>query len=423
MSTPVAFALRAIFAALLGHVLLLYVPLTPLWLGALVVVTALLFLLPLSRLVPLALSLTLTTLALEGVSRLGVSGLTPFYRPHEQLAQEVSYRPSERLEMDVPHGDLLAIDPSLDQSLATPRHEVFVTDSLGYRNDQDFSGERLVLVGDSFLVGTETTLAGLLRQRGIPAYNMSFSSIGPLIYADKLQWARTNLPAEACRVLYFFEGNDFQPIEASAAVSVRMAVPRGFQLAVKNYIQAVRGPSVWSKTFFGLLTRAATALGPDETEAATVPPEVTMVATVSGRRIAFLRGYAEVVRRPSYSDEGFIQHQLSIEPPDLIFFIPDKFRVYAPLLDQGAVTDLPHAQWQHLRSAAEAVGVPAYDLTPHLVQRARELAPAGEFTFWPDDTHWSRRGEEVAADVLVQTLSASPSPRCSLPPAANSSDR
>jgi hypothetical protein len=300
---------------------------------------------------------------------------------------------------------------------------VFVTDSLGYRNNQDFSDEGLVLVGDSFLVGTETTLAGLLRQRGIAAYNMSYSSIGPLIYADKLRWARTNLPADACRVLYFFEGNDFQPIEPSAAVSVRLAVPRGFQLVVKNYIQAVRGPSVWSKTFFGLLTRAATAFGPEETEAATAPPDVTMVATVSGHRIVFLKGYAEVVKRPSYSDEGFIQHQLSIEPPDLIFFIPDKFRVYAPLLDKGAVNDLPHAQWQHLRAAAESIGVPAYDLTPQLVQRARELAPSGEFTFWPDDTHWNRHGEEVAADVLLQTLSASASPRCRLPPAANRSDR
>src|SRR5690606_8821059 len=99
-----------------------------------------------------------------------------------------SYRPNELVDMTVAHGDLLAIDPDLLEtaSLAEPRHEVFRTDSLGYRNDADYDGQPLIFVGDSYLVGTETTLTTEFQARyGTPTYNISYSGIGPLIYTEK----------------------------------------------------------------------------------------------------------------------------------------------------------------------------------------------------------------------------------------------
>jgi hypothetical protein len=410
----ISLLLRALGSFLLANVLLLYVPVSLFWLGLVTVVAGAALLLSPSRSVPLAVSLTMTTLVLELVVRLGLGGLTPYYRPHERLALETSYRPRQHVEMAVPHGDLLAIDPRLPRSLATPRREVFITDSFGYRNEQDYGGERLVLIGDSFLVGTDTTLAGYLRTgRATPAYNLSFASIGPLIYTDKLRWARRQLPADTCIALYFFEGNDFQLVDP-AELARRQAVPRGVQLAVKNYVQAVRGRSEWSKAFFGLTTRSAEAFRrrPAPDQPSEPPPDLTFVRTVEGRPIAFLKGYADVVRRASFDDHGFISSQLSAEPPDMVFFIPDKFRVYSALVDQDAEPALPHAQWEYLQRATSALGIPAVDLTPYLIERSRELAASGEATFWPDDTHWNRHGEKVAADVLMATLASSTSPRC-----------
>lgn len=413
--TLINLGLRVLGALILGHVLLLYVPVTPFGLAAVAAVSALALLLAPAKMLPLAISFAATTALLEVLVRLGLGGVTPYFRPHEVLALDTTYRPNERVEMTVPHGDLLTIDPALDKQLARPRHEVFVTDSYGNRNDQNYNGERLVLVGDSFLVGTETTLAEVLRKdHGVDAYNLSFSSIGPLIYADKILWARRQLPADACVALFFFEGNDFQFVDP-VELERRRAVPRGLQLAVKNYVLAIRRESEWSKTFFGLATRAAARLRPADAPAqpAVPPPSITFAGTVGGHRMAFLRGYADVVRRESFDDHGFVRSQLALAPPDMVFFIPDKYRVYAPLLDAEPVAELPHAQWAYLKHAAAELGIAAVDLTQPMVERSRALAANGGTTFWPDDTHWNRAGESVAAEALLAALSTSAAGRCS----------
>lgn len=412
----VSLGLRIIGVLILCHVLLLYVPVTPTWLAVVVVISAAALLLAPAKLLPLAISFAATTAVLEVLVRLGLGGVTPYFRPHERLALDTTYRANERVEMTVPHGDLLTIDPTLDKQLATPRREVFVTDSHGNRNDQNYNGERLILIGDSFLVGTETTLAQVLRRdHGVEAYNLSFSSIGPLIYADKVLWARRALRSDACVALFFFEGNDFQLVDP-VELERRRAVPRGLQLAVKSYVLAVRRESEWSKTFFGLATRAAARFSPSDqsSQLDAAPRAITFAGTVGGRQMAFLRGYADVVRRTSFDDHGFVRSQLALAPPDMVFFIPDKYRVYAPLLDTDPVSALPHVQWEYLKRATDELDIPAIDLTQPMIERSRALAASGETTFWPDDTHWNRIGESVAAEVLQTTLSASTSGRCSV---------
>lgn len=405
--------LRGLASFLLANFLLLHVPVSAVSLGVVAVAAVLALFLRPSQSLPLAGSLAASIVVLEVLVRSGLAGVSPYYRPHERLALETSYRPRQRVEMTVPHGDLLTIDPALPRELATPRQEVFVTDGFGYRNDEDFDGERLVLIGDSFLVGTQTTLAQYLRdQRDTHAYNVSFASTGPLIYADKVRWARSRLGDKTCIAMYFFEGNDFQFVDPDE-LARRRAVPRGIQIAIKNYVLAVRRPSEWSKTFFGLSTRAAESIRWGRGGRAPLPRrDVTFVRTVNGHPIVFLKGYADVVRRSSFDDHGFIRDQLASAPPDIAFFIPDKFRVYSSLLDDQAEPDLPHAQWEYLRVAATALGIPAIDLTPALVERSRALALSGEWTFWPDDTHWNLQGEAVAGDMLLTSLAKSTSQRC-----------
>ncbi len=409
----VSLLLRLLGSFTLANVVLLWVPMSPGWLIGVLAVGLVAFMLSPGRLLPLAASLTATTIVLEVMVRFGVGGLTPYYRPHERLALDTSYRPNQRVEMEVPHGDLLAIDPALSTTLAAPRREVFVTDSLGYRNSRDYGGTRLVLVGDSFLVGTETTLVDTLKaEHDADAYNLSFASIGPLIYADKVRWARRQFGNDTCVVLFFFEGNDFQLVDP-VELAQRRAVPRELQLAAKTYIQAVRGISEWSKAFLGISTRAGEMLRRRDDQTTTTPDRTTFTRAVANVPVAFLDGYADVVRRPKFDDHGFVSGQLAQAPPDLVFFIPDKFRVYGPLLDENAESVLPHAQWNYLRAATDALGIPAVDLTAAMVERSRELATQGLLTFWPDDTHWNRHGEAVAARIFLETLQSSAPEKCS----------
>jgi hypothetical protein len=414
--------LRGLGAFLFANTLLLYLPVSAVSMAGIAVVAVFTLFVDYRKMLLVAISFLFVTGVLEIVARWGVSeSLSPYWRAHEMLALETSYRPNERVEMDVQHGDMLVIDPKLSRSMAVPRHEVFKTDSQGYRNDADYSGEKLVLVGDSYLVGTETHLAAVLRTEfKVPAYNVSFSGSGPLIYADKIQWVRTRLAPSSCVILFFFEGNDFRPGDQMGSAT-RTAVPRGFQLAVKNYVNALRGSSKWSRVFYGLATRSYETImasrreGGDASGAAAGEP-ISFLRQVGGKPMAFLRGYAEVVQRPSYDDFGFIKDRLSFAKPDVVVFIPDKYRVYAGLIDDSPVTGLPHAQWAYLKSAADNLKIPAIDLTPHLVDRSIELLPQNLVTYWRDDTHWNVNGERVAARVLLDALASSPQAKCQVDP-------
>lgn len=396
--------LRVVGAAVLFHVLLIYFPPSVVSFAVLILVSAAALFLDYRKLLPLALSLLFTTGALEVVVRLGASeALNPYYRPHEVLSRgpgETSYLPNESVAMAVPHGDLLAIAPDLPESLIEPRYEVFRTDSLGYRNDADYAGEPFVFVGDSYLVGTESTLTAELKSRhDIHAYNVSYSGTGPLIYAEKVQFVRTEFGSGRIAV-FFFEGNDFEPMNPTEQAA-RDFVPRQAQRWLADYIRAVRGSSLWARTFYGLTSRSAHLLavrnGPDDSSP-------VFVRVVGGQPMAFLRGYADVVRRTSFDDHSFIRSRLAEARPDLVVFIPDKFRIYGPLLDEQPEADLPHAQWDYLEAVTAELGVPSLDLTAELFERSRLLLESGLFTYWRDDTHWNRIGEQVAAEILATTL-------------------
>jgi len=405
---------KGISLLILANLLLLYIPITAIGLGALLVIAGACLFLDHKNLLVLVCAFVLLTLVLElAVRWLAPDTMKPYYRPHEMLALEKTYRPNESVRMDVPHGDLPATDPMLPINLAQPRQEVFATDSLGYRNDEDYKGQRLLIVGDSYVVGVGNTqedslTSQLRRDFGVDAYNLGFPS-GPQGYAERVKWARKEFSDKSCIVVVFFEGNDFQLVNQAELVS-RNAVPKGVQQVVKSYVNIVRGHSEFSKAFYGLTTRAweivqervkARSSGSGKED---LPESITFVKTIMGRPMGFLRGYAEVVRRQSFDDHGFIQDRLAEAKPDLVLFVPDKSRVYSGLFDDGAVDSLPNAQWGYLFSASTRLGVPALNLTDPLVDQARKILPEGRTIFWRDDTHWNREGIAVGARQLTDAL-------------------
>lgn len=405
---------KLLLALLGGSLLLIYTPPAPIAVLFCVLAGAALLLIPVRELALLVVTFLLLTGLMEaGVRLLGGEVLSAHYRPHEVLAEGPRYRPGERVAMQVPHGDLLAADPFLPETLAQPRIEVFQTDALGYRNDADYSGEKLLVVGDSFVAGIgssqdDTITAHLRRNHAIAGYNLGFVA-GPLGYRERIIWARKELPGASCLALFYFEGNDFQPIQESEAV-LRTRVPSLLQDMVGGYVSAVRKPFELSRVAYGLWTRAmARARGPGQEHAA----RVAVVHRVAGHDMAFLRGYAEVVQRASYDDYGFIASQLIDAIPDLVVFIPDKYRIYGPLVDGAVDTAFPDAQWQHLERVASAAGIVAVNATQALFERAVELLPEGRTVFWRDDTHWNTEGSAVGAKVVATALRTHPSPGCS----------
>lgn len=307
------------------------------------------------------------------------------------------FTPNTRAAFTVPFGDLAAMR-GRDLG-AGPRTVHFNTDSLGLRNDADYAGQPWLLVGDSFVVASATdqqhTLSGfLLREHGLAAYNVA--AVGGDL-ADYFHWTgeffAQHPAARARAVVFLFEGNDFGPVRDAKA-----ATP-AWRLTLKRYVNLYR---------FMPLGKLCTVLAGRFKARDRQDP--VQDATAGGRPLYFLKHYVEVAGRSAYPDPGEFREILAAMRPRLAaaVFIPAKYRVYAPLLDQAPARELPNAQWTYLSGLCADLGLPCLDLTPALRTEATRLLPSGEFVFWPDDTHWNAAGIRAAARALAPFLAALP---------------
>jgi hypothetical protein len=295
----------------------------------------------------------------------------------------------------MPHGDLLAIDPSLPRSLAQPRTVRFVTDSIGYRNDEDYASEPLVIVGDSLIAGTgndqEALLANVLRRElGVESYALAFPTDPGGYFGMVEEFLRQARPP--FRVLVFvFEGNDFHGPGRGLAKPGRYDAAK---LRALGYLN-----SVVLKASFYASRRLQGTLWPrldSETE----------VYQVGARPMAFYGSYIDKAVADSLRFEPGAPSLEVLGRVEGVFFIPTKYRVYFSLLDdrRGRRLPSPPPGVLALRAYFEKHGIPVMDLTGPLVEAATELLQTDEYVFWRDDTHWNERGVRVAAKEVASFL-------------------
>jgi hypothetical protein len=347
-----------------------------------------------------AFALLISAVALEiGLRAVGLDRAM-YYRPHEMLARDFApwgkhYRPNSAVTMHQPFGDIHAMT---GVGILEPREIEFVTDSLGFRNRRDRQGERWVLVGDSFVAGEGNTQACTLGEvlatrHGISAYNVSHPGDDFAHYAIKLREFRRHAGDGFRALVFLFEGNDFGPYET---IVHRADTP------FRRYRRLLRESTLYRVTAW-LSARAAARHG-------TPTP---LVLDAQGGAIAFLPASVEVVRRQAPHTEAAMQWVgvlRELKPViERLYFIPEKYRVMQPAL--APAEQLPNRQWEYLREAAAAAGIPAVDLTPALQAAERELAARGEHTFWRGDTHWNCAGTAAAAGVVARDLQPAPGTR------------
>jgi hypothetical protein len=328
-----------------------------------------------------------------------------YYRPHEQLVEQNpdqghrAYRKNALVDMQMPHGDLKAMTGA---ALAQPRHVVFRTDSEGFRNDHDYVGGQYVLIGDSYIVGIVDTQQDMLsvqlqRDHGIPAYSLAH----PGDISDYLAtWRafRARHPGPVKGVLFLFEGNDFESNYKPATKEKPHAVAR------------------WISKYYGLFTatdmrRVTKSLYTRAIKYRSIASSDTVqIQRVGGQDMGFYMPYVNAtLRQTATLPIALVQDLVELGGQvEQIFFIPTKYRVYAPHFGIGP---LPNAQWQTLSRLCAQQNWRCTDLTPSLAMASDELLKQGEFTWWLDDTHWNRQGMAVAARVVAEQLkSRAPSP-------------
>ena len=380
------------------HLLLFYGLPNPLLLGLLIALGIFYFRAGAMAATATTLSLGVATLLCAFAIHLLGLDKTMYYRPHEQLVVQDydqghrAYRKNAQIEMQMPHGDLKAMTGA---NLAQPRHVLFRTDGEGFRNDHDYVDGQYVLIGDSYVVGIVDTQADMLsaqltRDYGIPTYSLGH----PGDISDYLvTWRafRARHPGPVKGVLFLFEGNDFDTKYDPATKEKPHALARW----LGKYYSLFSGTDIHRVTR-SLYTRAVKYRS-------IARSDTVQIQTIAGQRMGFYMPYVNVTLRQNYTFPPAMVQDLKdlAGQVEQIFFIPTKYRVYAPYLGK---THLPHAQWQALSQLCAQQGWRCTDLTPALSGASDALLKKGEFTWWLDDTHWNRQGMAVAARVVAQQL-------------------
>jgi SGNH hydrolase-like domain, acetyltransferase AlgX len=347
----------------------------------------------------IAISLVLVTAILETVLSLTGLGTAMFFRPTEMLrvgSDEFGYvyKPNHHMTMISPFGDL---DATLGIDMKEPREIEFVTDGLGFRNRQNYTGQKFFIVGDSFAMGEGSTQACVitevmknLYQQDV--YNLAHSGNQPRDYLNHIEsFTRLN-PGHPKAIVMFFEGNDFERFQYQ---------PYWTNIS-RPYQDFFRATNVFRYTRWLYLR----ATKPKDTGGGPI------IKMIRGRYIAFSSWYASNVNRVEPLDEEYMQWSKFFDRLDgqiaLIIFVPDKYRLYAPLLDTPPPMPLPNRNWEYLYSLAAEHKLPILNLTQTLATSAKKEIDRDQFIFWRGDTHWNCLGMAVASYEINKAINNLP---------------
>ncbi len=318
-----------------------------------------------------------------------------YYRPHEKLTvynHEIelkSYRKNADITVLTPFGDAGAVGNVKNVELE-PRKIRFKTDSLGFRNSDDYKGERYVLVGDSFTVGNGTSKEDILTTQLKETYHKDTYEVayagGIPEYVKYILYFQKKYGNDFKVLLFLFEGNDFPESVSRRQLTIKKPAFKAIRDRYKAFFEET---ILYRYTYSLIAKRTKRLLGAEP-------------LVVNGHRMADFAEYISATRRETYRIPERIAPMLSLvrDRIDHIFFIPTKYRVYYPFMEGSGGKPLPNAQWEAVKELSQRLNVGCTNLTGPMIDASRSLLKEGKFTFWKDDSHWNRYGIAVAAKAV-----------------------
>lgn len=338
-------------------------------------------------------SLVLATTLIEATSRMLTRTQvlsSPYCRPNEKYIRNTKYEPNVDVYFPVPHGDLVAMDPSVSSLIEQPRVIRFKTDSLGYRNNADYYRESLIISGDSFIVANGTDQNDMLTnvladQYGIHAYSIGFPN-DPEHYFGRIERFLKEVNSAVSAIVFVFEGNDFK---GSARP---LPKPHDYDRWKLRFAKAVEPAFRTSWRVFNATRQIERLVSPQDSQR-------IEVYQVGRHYVGFYGNYVDMALSPHLDLKETQTDSAVMQTIRAIIFIPTKYRVYYDMLGEkrGRQMVSPPPGYVTLKKRFGEHGIPVVDLTGPLRARARRLLEEGEYVFWRDDTHWNGSGIRVAA--------------------------
>jgi hypothetical protein len=316
---------------------------------------------------------------------------------------------------------LIAPNASEQQRIEESREQVFeyfgraAGNTRGYNDTEPRSDAtdtvRIVALGDSFaygIVGYEknflTRLETKLSERvgrPVEVVNLGLPRLEPKAYLQMLAAEGASLHPDLVLVC-LFAGNDFMKVGAATPFDARNWRLVGFVLRVARYAaERARSPDPGAAA-------AATPKGAVAQPGTFSEPAYLEVAMAY---VPFLRRERAAPVQRGYDDTLAVIDEIvarAAPTPVAVAVLPSELQVN-PQLRAAALSQLQlreqdldlDAPARETRAHLEARGVAVIDLLPALVAAERD----GN-TYAPRDSHWNERGNEVAAEVLAESLEA-----------------
>jgi hypothetical protein len=169
--------------------------------------------------------------------------------------QSYFYKANTKINLTIPYGDLLRFFNNRPTTVAQPRELYFQTDSLGFRNNADYNGEKVILIGDSFIVGVASSQQDILSNQlsnnyGIRCYNIAFPA--DIVWDTKALLSftknKSNIHDDVNIILFLFEGCRFE-VQNSVEVSKKSYLWGIIRDYLKPFLFYKLGWVSWHKYF------------------------------------------------------------------------------------------------------------------------------------------------------------------------------
>ena len=331
-----------------------------------------------------------------------------FWRPFDLLITRDAtglpiYKKNRVVNMVQPTGDLRPATNVYDGLQYEPRDMIFKTDSLGFRNNSDYMGQSFVLVGDSFIAGTENTqedtLSFVLKKKyQAKTYSMGVAGASIddyAVYTQKLE----NLNSGSFKVLIFvYEGNDF-PVARDKKISKLKKVKKLYKKPINAYKSFFRETGFYRFTW----TAYKSLISHYKNE----KRSGRQIRRIGNHSVGFANDELTVSGEKEYIPHPILEKSLKSIKDKIshMYFIPTKYRIYYPLIEGRDKEPLPNANWKAFSSIAKKLEIPVTNLTPVFIQEAKKHFFRNEqFIFWKDGNHWNAKGISIAAQVVCQTV-------------------
>ncbi len=318
---------------------------------------------------------------------------------------------SRRYDNPRSFGDLASLGRRME--LRRPHRERFSTDAYGYRNATSVDQADVVVIGDSFAVGSgssddDTLSAQLEALTGKRVYNAA----GPtaLHVPDVLAVAARLGMTRGTVVYEFMERARFPDPETLDRPIYRptLTPERSFEDGARARMRDLEV----SRLEIVLARELGAALEPGVR--ADMP--VLLRTLRGGEPMLFLETdvamFVDPERRapqPPALVEGWVRFARELDDNGLrlvVLLVPTKYAVYEPLLAEPKPTPPGVALVDQIEALLRVAGVPVVNVTPALQQAAAAGLEHGQLVYWSDDSHWNAAGIRVAASSLASLVDA-----------------